>query len=171
MDLWTILGIVLLCLIGTIGTAVHKWHEHEVHKRYRVPRVGEKLHFWDDGKSSDSRHYLAVVTHVLTPEETKLLYYRAKEVSEVQGELCETFLDAWKVCVKEANWLFAEETDYFIGCSIPEYDDHIIWFARTKDGGWFSIVLQDSWQGGRLDTTGEIYERRVDEGHEYSTRL
>mgnify|MGYP003436457724 CR=1 FL=1 len=37
----------------------------------RVPQVGEKLHFFDDGKISDSRHYMAVVTHVLTPEQAK----------------------------------------------------------------------------------------------------
>ena len=166
-----ILGIVLICSIGTVGTAVHKLHECEKHKQCRVPRVGEKLHFWDDGKSSDGRHYLAVVTHILTPEETKFLYYRAKEVSEVQGELCETFLDARRACVKEANWLFAEETDYFIGCAIPEYDDHIIWFARTKDGGWFSIALQDIWQGGRLDVSDERYKENIKNGIVYTKRL
>lgn len=40
----------------------------------RVPQVGEKLHFFDDGKVSDSRHYLAVVMHVLTPEQAKSVF-------------------------------------------------------------------------------------------------
>ena len=43
----------------------------------RVPQVGEKLHFFDDGKTSDSHHYLAVVTHVLTPEQSKCVFVDA----------------------------------------------------------------------------------------------
>lgn len=30
--------------------------------------------------------------------------------------------------------------------------------SRTKYGEWFSLDIQSSWQGGRLDITGESYE-------------
>ena len=48
----------------------------------RVPQVGEKLHFFDDGKVSDCRHYMAVVTHVLTPEQAKLVFVDTRKVCE-----------------------------------------------------------------------------------------
>ena len=67
--------------------------------------------------------------------------------------------------------MYAEETDYFIGCAIPEYDDHIIWFVREKNGTWFSLNVQSWWQGGFLDVTGEKYENNIKEGYTYSERL
>ena len=171
MNFWMILGIVLICSIGTVGTAVHKLHECEKHKQCRVPRVGEKLHFWDDGKISDHRHFLAVVTHVLTPEETKKLCFDSSGISDALDEPCKSLIDAWEVNKKDANWIFAEETDYFIGCAIPEYDDHIIWFARTKDGGWFSMCLHSAWEGGRLDVSDKRYKESTKNGLVYTKRL
>ena len=32
---------------------------------------------------------------------------------------------------------------------------------RQKGGGWFSIDVQNCWQGGELDITGEIFENIV----------
>ena len=64
-----------------------------------------------------------------------------------------------------------KQTDYFIACSIPEFDDHIIWFVRKKDDGWFSMSIQSDWQGGYLDVDGECYQRMVDEGYTYSERI
>ena len=37
------------------------------------------------------------------------------------------------------------------------YDENIIWFVRTVQGGWFSIDVQSSWQSGYLDVDGSIY--------------
>lgn len=150
----------------------------ENEKIARVPNVGEKLHFWDDGKTSDSRHYLAVVTHILTPEQAKLVFVDKRTVCEVHDIILPnnvsglTLLDIHKREV-ENFCLFAPETDYFIGCAIPEYDDHIIWFVRTKDTykSWFSMNIQSSWQGGYLDIDGEKYNVNVAAGHEYSERI
>ncbi|MFR6305656.1 MAG: hypothetical protein ACLUNR_02360 [Bacilli bacterium] len=47
-------------------------------------------------------------------------------------------------------------TDYFIGCYIPKYDNNLIWFARTKYGTWFSMDIQSNWQGGLLDVNRDI---------------
>ena len=144
----------------------------------RVPQVGEKLHIFDDGKISDSRHYLAVVTHVLTPEQEKLVFVDTRTVCETHSLKLEenkrlTLLDIHAEEVKCGDWLYADQTDYFIACSIPEFDDHIIWFVRTKDShqSWFSMDIQSSWQGGYLDVDGERYQRMVDEGYTYSKRI
>ena len=144
----------------------------------RVPQVGEKLHFFDDGKVSDSRHYMAVVTHVLTPEQAKLVFVDARTVCENHSLELEdnkrlTLLDIHAEEVKCCDWLYADQTDYFIGCAIPEFDDHIIWFVRTKDShqSWFSMDIQSNWQGGYLDVDGERYQRMVDEGYTYSERI
>ena len=32
------------------------------------------------------------------------------------------------------DWIWNGDTDYFIGCYIPKYDNHLVWFARTKYG-------------------------------------
>ena len=143
-----------------------------------VPKVGEKLHFFDDGKVSDNRHYMAVVTHVLTPEQAKLVFVDQRTFCESHSLILEenkklTLLDIHAEEVKCCDWLFAPETDYFIACSIPEFDDHIIWFVRTKDSyqSWFSMNIQSNWQGGYLDVDGERYQRMVNEGYTYSERI
>ena len=45
------------------------------------------------------------------------------------------------------------------------YDENIIWFVRTVQGGWFSIDVQSSWQHGSLDVDGSIYENRFKKAH------
>ena len=138
----------------------------------RIPQVGEKLHFFDDGKSGDSRHYLAIVTHVLTKEQMKQIYFDNTCTDGIYTDNPITnWLGVWEYNKTEYDWIFAEDTDFFVGCAIPEYDDHIIWFARKKDGGWFSFDAQTSWQGGFLDVTGEKYNRMVEEGYTYSERI
>ena len=143
----------------------------------RVPEVGEKLHFFDDGKSGDGRHYLAVVTHVLTPEQAKHVYIDVSAFCELNNfEVDEnlksiTLVDIHLYEVNNCDWLYAPETDYFVGCAIPEFDDHILWFVRKKDGGWFSMDVQSCWQGGYLDVDGERYNNNVADGHTYSERI
>ena len=144
----------------------------------RVPQVGEKLHFFDDWKVSDNRHYMAVVTHVLTPEQAKLVFVDAIRFCECHSIDFEenkklTLLDIHAEEIKSCNWLYIDQTDYFIACSIPEFDDHIIWFVRTKDSqqSWFSMCIQSNWQGGYLDVDGEKYKRMINEGYTYSERI
>ena len=38
-----------------------------------VPKIGDKHHFFDDGKMNESRHYIAEVLSVITPEEANRL--------------------------------------------------------------------------------------------------
>lgn len=113
-------------------------------KEQRIPKPGEKFMFFDDGKVRYSRMYQAEVLETYTPEETPNF------VKEALND-------------NDTYWLFIkdEETgkyksDVFIECSIPKYDENHIWFARTQDGGFFSIDIQSNWQGGRLDVDGRL---------------
>lgn len=41
---------------------------------------------------------------------------------------------------------------------LREYNKDDIWFARTIDGGWFSMDVTGLWQSGELDVDGEKYK-------------
>ena len=117
-----------------------------------IPEVGKEYHFWDDGKSSVSRHYIARVERIITPEQAKEIVI----VTE-SGDFF-TLYDSWVETKEQCDFLYDQETDFFVECSCPKYDDHNLWFVRTVDGGWFSIDNENCWQSGRLDVTGERYE-------------
>lgn len=105
----------------------------------RIPKIGEVVPFFDDGKVCSSRLYKAIIKDVA-------LYVYApdyvKQAFKTNSEVC--------------SWIWNGTTDYFIGCVIKEYDENDIWFARTKEGGWFSLDIQSDWQGGVLDVDGEL---------------
>ena len=129
----------------------------------RIPEVGEVLHFFDDGKMGRSRHYMATVLRVVSCDDAKNILVKKRfwdpDPYSMDSELIDTALtDVWEIEKMEADWVFDEQTDYFIECSVPDYDENNLWFVRTKDGGWFSMDIQSGWQGGRLDTDGEMYK-------------
>jgi hypothetical protein len=143
-----------------------------------IPTIGEKYHFFDDGKISMSRHSIATVTDIITPEQAKDVVIKKIEWNGTEEYIDEiTLYDIWiseiddhrqhehfKVLNAPSTevgkpWLYAEETDYFIKCVIPEYDTNDIWFVRTVNGGWFSMNTVTTWMSGELDVTGEIYEK------------
>ena len=62
---------------------------------------------------------------------------------------------------KSHDWIWNKTTDYIIACDIKDYDNNLIWFARTVDGGWFSMDVDKSWQGGRLDIDGKLEDYLV----------
>ena len=105
----------------------------------RVPKIGEDVPFFDDGKVCCSRLYKAIIKDVA-------LYAYAPDYVK------QAFKNNSDVC----SWIWNGTTDYFIGCVIEEYDENEIWFARTKEGGWFSLDIQSDWQGGVLDVDGEL---------------
>ena len=105
----------------------------------RIPKIGEVVPFFDEGKVCSSRLYKAIIKDVV-------LYAYApdyvKQAFKTNSEVC--------------SWIWNGITDYFIGCVIKEYDKNEIWFARTKEGGWFSLDIQSDWQCGVLDVDGEL---------------
>ena len=104
-----------------------------------IPKVNQTCMFFDDGKISYSRMYQATVKQVMVyddaPDKVKKAFERES---------------------KSYDWIWNKTTDYIIACDIKDYDNNLIWFARTVDGGWFSMDVDKSWQGGRLDIDGEL---------------
>lgn len=139
-----------------------------------VPKIGKEYHFFDDGKIRESRHYIATVNKLITPEEAKSVIidceFRAYIVS---------LYDIWKEEIEEhrqtvnfevingsstepgAPWLYAEDTDYFVECSIPAYDEDPVWFVRDVHGGWFSLNTVNTWMTGELDIDGKLFNSMI----------
>ena len=142
-----------------------------------IPKIGSSYHFFDDGKIKESRHYIATVLDVITPEQTKnIMFSRADD--EVSFEI--SLYEIWRNEIDDhrqstnfkviasgvsmevgAPWLYAEETDYFIKCSIPEYDENDVWFVRTVNGGWFSLDTNSWWMSGELDVDGRLFNNMM----------
>lgn len=126
-----------------------------------IPQIGKTYKFYDDGKAS--REYDAIVTKIVSKDDAKTIMFKAyldedNELltyydNELDNECTfeKSLYSIWQDEVKNTDWLFAEDTDYFVECSIPDYDEYPIWFAGTKSGGWFSIDIQSDWQGGLLE--------------------
>lgn len=109
-----------------------------------IPKVNQTCMFFDDGKISYSRMYQAKVKQVMVyddaPDKVKKAFERES---------------------KTHDWIWNKTTDYIIACDIKDYDNNLIWFARTVDGGWFSMDVDKSWQGGRLDIDGKLEDYLV----------
>ena len=109
-----------------------------------IPKVNQTCMFFDDGKISYSRMYQATVKQVMiyddAPDKVKKAFERES---------------------KTHDWIWNKTTDYIIACDIKDYDKNLIWFARTVDGGWFSMDVDREWQGGRLDVDGELEDYLV----------
>ena len=92
-----------------------------------LPEVGKRYHFFEDGKSGPSRHFIIEITNIVPFEDI------------TDGEL----LDAYDAEVEECDFLYAPETDYFIyGRKVLEdntLDEEDFIFIRTDYGGWFSF--------------------------------
>ena len=109
-----------------------------------IPKVNQTCMFFDDGKISYSRMYQATVKQVMVyddaPDKVKKAFERES---------------------KTHDWIWNKTTDYIVACEIKDYDNNLIWFARTVDGGWFSMDVDKSWQGGRLDIDGKLEDYLV----------
>ena len=122
--------------VTVINTTPYNWQP--------VPEVGKEYHIFDDGKIKPSRHYVAKVVEIISPEDAK----------DITG-----LLEIWKQEKSECNWLFAESTDYFVRTKSDSYDLNSLYFVRTVDGGWFSLDFPNIWMGARLDIDGSLYEK------------
>lgn len=109
-----------------------------------IPKVNQTCMFFDDGKISYSRMYQATVKQVM-----------------VYDDAPDKVKKAFKRESKEHDWIWNDTTDYIVACEIKDYDRNLIWFARTVDGGWFSMDVDKAWQGGRLDIDGELEDYLV----------
>lgn len=136
-----------------------------------IPEVNKNYHFFDDGKIRESRHYIATVKKLITPEEAKSVIIDCEFRA-----YCVSLYDIWKEEIEEhrqtenftvingsstesgAPWLYAEDTDYFVECSISNYDENSVWFVRDINGSWFSLNTVNTWMTGELDIDGKLYQ-------------
>ena len=128
-----------------------------------IPQIGKEYHFFDDGKISDSRHYIAKVIELIPIEEAKNIIIstpRDYNINTGQNLFVDMSLyDIWVDEKERCDWLYNDDTDYIIKASIPKYDEDPIYFAKTKNNGWFSMDVTNWWQSGRLDIDGKLYEQ------------
>ena len=133
-----------------------------MNKDEEIPIVGNYYHFWDDGKTSSSRHYIAKCEEIITCKQAKGILISVpvwnEETNQNDFERV-TLYERWQEQVKGHDWIYATETDYFIKISVPEYDENYLYAVRTKWGGWFTIDIQSWWQGGDLDVSGKKFEQ------------
>ena len=127
-----------------------------------IPIVGKEYHFFDDGKIRESRHYTAVIDEIIPIDEAKnIVVYTPREFDYETNQnifIYMTLYDVWIDEKDRCDWIYADDTDYIIKARIPKYDKDPIYFAKTKDDGWFSMDVTNWWQSGRLDIDGKLYE-------------
>lgn len=162
-----------------------------------VPKVGETYQFYDDGKLSESRQYNATVLRIITKNEAKEIMFPAYRnedgyITTMNGGEKEEYVyqkslfRCWLENAIECFWIYTTRsvncridgqskretiTDYFVECSIPLYDLEPIWFARTTEGGWFSLDIHNSWQGGELDVDGSLTKQLEKAQKEYKEKF
>ena len=114
-----------------------------------LPELGKRYHFFEDGKSGPSRHYIVEITEIIPFEEM----------------IDEELLDTYNTEVEEGDFLYAPETDYFVygrkvlPNNVLDMDDEFI-FVRTNYCGWFSF---GHWfEDGQLDVNSSKYNEIVE---------
>ena len=138
-----------------------------MNKKESLPIIGEYYHFFDDGKISATRHYIAKCVEIIPFEKFKKIQIEGVLIfdDDVSTEITTTqsLYKIWQREQKDCDFLYANETDFAIKCSCPIYDKNDLYFVRTKDGGWFSMNIQSSWQTGRLDVDLKNWNRLLEE--------
>lgn len=107
-----------------------------------LPEVGKTYFYFDDGKVTRARRLEVVITEIVP----------FADIADIDEET----LNHWKEEVREIDWVYAKETDYFIKAQLKVSDEEVqdIVFVRTinNDDGWFSLGF---W-GGQLDIDGSL---------------
>lgn len=109
-----------------------------------VPLKGGVYHAFDDGKINPDRHMLL-------------------RVLDVWGRIS---MKPWMIAVmkynaEKAHWIFNDDTDYFIE-TICDKTGEKLWFARSKDGGWYSLQVESHMDSCLLDVNGSFWESMVE---------
>lgn len=131
-------------------------------------KIGDFYHFWDDGKTSPSRHYICKCESIISLEEAENLFFYSKYwADDDEDEVKLSLVEIWEKNKEQSDWLYNEETPYFIVCSCPQFDENLLYFCQTKDGDWFSMDVETWWQSGLLDIDGQTYKNVIDNMMEY----
>lgn len=121
-----------------------------------LPIEGKYYNFFENGLVSPSTHFICRVERIIPIEEsqaTLFLEYCDLETGECYRD------KLWNIWVDNKDLypnIFSESTDCFIECSCPKFEEELLYLARTINGGWFSMNIQNKYQLGELDITGEL---------------
>jgi hypothetical protein len=120
----------------------------------QLPKIGETYKFYDDGKITLSRQYNAIVEQIIPVVDSIYIMLHSHIIGDA------TLFEIYKYAIdnqSEFCKIYADETDFFIGCKIPNYeDDYLVWFVRDKFGGWTSLEIENYWEVGDLDIDGKM---------------
>lgn len=133
-----------------------------------IPEVGKTYKFFDKGRMRFSGIYDAIVTQIMTIEESK------KYILKFPNNSTTNLYDFWKKEINskvipyrvEKHWLYERNTDYFVFCNIPEYSNFPVIFVRDIENRWFSLGYPNSFDVGLLDVSGELYNIMINTNHE-----
>ena len=136
-----------------------------------VPKLGRDYICYDDGKRTACRMFVGKVTRLVGWEESDGVIVKArKEDPDFSNTIDENggliyidreLKDLWRENLYYSCGIYSTKTDYFVEVTAPEFDEFPLWFVRTQSGDWFSLDIQNDWQGSRLDLDGSI-TRKVD---------
>lgn len=115
-------------------------------------KIGETYNYFDDGKIKETRKMPVTIT-AITPF----------------NKIGKRVLKQWVEEVEECDWLYANETDYFIkgDLHISEGKVEKVVFVRTLKNEWFSL----GWWGGVLDVDGSYTKISDDYLKEYNESI
>ena len=107
-----------------------------------LPEIGKTYNHFDDGKIKLSNLHQTTIMDIIP-----------------FNEIDNTTKSFWENEKSFYDWLYAQETDYFIighlNASYMSTDDKVI-YVRTKYGEWFSI---GELTAGILDVNGKLTEK------------
>lgn len=115
-------------------------------------KPGNRYHFFDDGKLSPSRHYIATIKRVLTGKEAKKMVIKGRDGIE------QSLYAWWEMDRIDCPWVFKVETEYFLEIEIPGYGKNEIHYAvQANSGDWFTLGIDCEFDGGSLDISGDLF--------------
>lgn len=106
-----------------------------------IPKAGDKIPFYDQGKVADYRRFIAIVQKVIPISLMKILHPHIYLCWEKEKEL--------------RKLLYSPKTKCFIECIIPGYDDKKVYFVEDLEGGWYSFSWNKKSIEGKLDFDGK----------------
>jgi hypothetical protein len=106
-------------------------------RRSRVPKLGEKFHFFDASRKTASRHFIVEII--------KVIPWRYVAAKNLRQQIAQER--------KKRPELFAEKSEFLCQGKLLGVPLEPVWFTRTVDGGWYSIGF---WSG-LLDIDGTVF--------------
>ena len=137
--------IALLLIVFIIVIFISKYFLNVKIEKFKldlsIPKVEDKIPFYDQGKVADYRRFIAIVQKVIPVSLMKVLHPYIY--------LC------WKQEKELSDLLYSPKTKCFIECIIPGYDTEKVYFVEDLEGGWYSFSWNKKSVEGKLDFDGK----------------